>query len=871
MTSDFENDEIKDTAFPVDFSDDGESLDIYGVWVKSGPRDVQKTSVTPVTTVTPVTPVTPVISDILPDFIDDQVPEPESSSIPEENFDLNDLPDIDDITSLSLETDTGTTEKPDFSDINFENIELTKVIESNEQPSGILEELSDEIDESAFNTVDASDFLDEITFDDSAVEKTVDQAEPIHDIPTEPVDMSDFAFNAINPEELGKMSSGGSIDEVPENDLLDLPDEPREDIPEEEISLDSFVSEEITAVSEDDFSGFLDDLNAGTVAETPRSAPSDDLDLDSFIDSFNETGGTAGNENEQIYDDIDPVDLELEFDESFIEDSEKIKATGASVTESEFFNSEFGVELIDETSLRQLDVASDDSSNFDEMFNETQISEVSVKEPEVESLYEQTDEFDDLLSSLDTAHIPVANEIESKQTTQKTKVFELTVTEEDSLDSTTAEIAESTDSQDFDVSFFGNAVKEEKLDLPEIRDYNTTESDVKSESVLDVIEEPMFSEAMTPDFDDIRALEQELNEPAPDTGDETVVANDKSTELLMIIADELSSIKKEITTLKSELSSFKAVGLVAEPAVEPANEEAGDNSGFFSDDDTDETIALTGDELNNILITADFTEEKGESLDGLEDSIPESLDEITASALSGSDIDLKNEEDAVEIPETLPDSIFDMPTITDVTSIEVAHVNKIDDDVSYLEGSDSVEPELTNVAIDESEIETIDFNDEKLEEPVLTEFNIDLSEIEESFNNIENSSVVQPAEETIDANETIEIPLSMMDEPLEIPEEPVFETTENLVDLDVPSENPVEEEPSVLPVQAPASTIAPMGANAPVGAMASLPVDLKNEIKSVLSYMDQLLESLPEEKIEEFAKSEHFEVYKKLFEELGIS
>jgi len=35
--------------------------------------------------------------------------------------------------------------------------------------------------------------------------------------------------------------------------------------------------------------------------------------------------------------------------------------------------------------------------------------------------------------------------------------------------------------------------------------------------------------------------------------------------------------------------------------------------------------------------------------------------------------------------------------------------------------------------------------------------------------------------------------------------------------------------------------------------------------------MDQLLESLPEDKIREFAKSEHFDVYKKLFEELGIN
>ena len=45
---------------------------------------------------------------------------------------------------------------------------------------------------------------------------------------------------------------------------------------------------------------------------------------------------------------------------------------------------------------------------------------------------------------------------------------------------------------------------------------------------------------------------------------------------------------------------------------------------------------------------------------------------------------------------------------------------------------------------------------------------------------------------------------------------------------------------------------------------------LQDDIKTVLLYMDQLLESLPEEQIEKFAKSEYFEIYKKLFDELGI-
>ena len=44
-----------------------------------------------------------------------------------------------------------------------------------------------------------------------------------------------------------------------------------------------------------------------------------------------------------------------------------------------------------------------------------------------------------------------------------------------------------------------------------------------------------------------------------------------------------------------------------------------------------------------------------------------------------------------------------------------------------------------------------------------------------------------------------------------------------------------------------------------------LPADLRDEIREILTYMDQLLESLPEDKIQEFARSEHFEVYKKDF------
>ena len=67
------------------------------------------------------------------------------------------------------------------------------------------------------------------------------------------------------------------------------------------------------------------------------------------------------------------------------------------------------------------------------------------------------------------------------------------------------------------------------------------------------------------------------------------------------------------------------------------------------------------------------------------------------------------------------------------------------------------------------------------------------------------------------------------------------------------------------------TTVAPTSTpSVPTGSSGS-GTDLRSEIKSVLLYMDQLLENLPEEKIMEFAKSEEFTTYKKLFSELGLS
>ena len=47
--------------------------------------------------------------------------------------------------------------------------------------------------------------------------------------------------------------------------------------------------------------------------------------------------------------------------------------------------------------------------------------------------------------------------------------------------------------------------------------------------------------------------------------------------------------------------------------------------------------------------------------------------------------------------------------------------------------------------------------------------------------------------------------------------------------------------------------------------------DLMQDVKSLLVYMDQLLEDLPEEKIEEFANSDKFVLFKNVFQKLGLN
>ena len=132
-----------------------------------------------------------------------------------------------------------------------------------------------------------------------------------------------------------------------------------------------------------------------------------------------------------------------------------------------------------------------------------------------------------------------------------------------------------------------------------------------------------------------------------------------------------------------------------------------------------------------------------------------------------------------------------------------------------------------------------------------------------------------------DAENSEELPIPKVDDILvdTVPSEPIADVQDSPAQAELPGagaddffKTDSETHPSKIAfTDAEESAAKAAPASASKSASSALPANLTEEIKSVLLYMDQLLEDLPEEKIVEFARSEQFATYKKLFTDLGLS
>jgi len=466
------------------------------------------------------------------------------------------------------------------------------------------------------------------------------------------------------------------------------------------------------------------------------------------------------------------------------------------------------------------------------------------------------------------------------------------------------------------------------------------------------VEVPLSEDAVEQEvFDDLAAVETEL----ASVGTKARDASGSSAEILARIEDELRSIRSDLNQLRSDLSGLRKTAAASSAAERPA---AASAKGGFLDEDEDETIALTGDELDNILNTAEITEESAEAAqaeasaeiplemeagpsadaDILSFDTPEPLavepepvaeaeleaaeealtdGEITDETLVLSDEDLLATDEkppAVKGTDDLPEDLVLEELSADDGETPAPSAGGDLPEIE-LEGIPEVEAEASAAPSDESEtidLETLDLGEEPKVINAVPEQVDDLTELPEAEEILEAEELPAPApkDDVVDVDlealaaeaESLEdeVPAAPSVEDLDIGElETLTEDTalgpvpDKEIEISFDSElgkdaqpadaEAVEEaeaigeaEPAEEVVEAEELEEAPSrGAgkdvkDAGVESASEIPADLKEDIRTVLKYMDHLLEALPDEKIQEFASSDYFVMYKKLFEDLGL-
>ena len=711
----------------------------------------------------------------------------------------------------------------------------------------------DIIDDSfSLDSLDA-DLPDFDSIDTSAGSES-DVTEPVFDIPSE--DALDDPFAGVD---------FGSNDETQES-------APTAEAPE--VAEDNFSLNEITL---DDIDFDTEPVSETSAESTTSADATEEVSTDFEITENPETSL----ETETVDIDLDSMeDGEIDLDNFLSDDS----STSSSSSEETVDLSSFG-----------MDDSSTDSVNLDDFLDGGEFSDLNSTGTGTTQKSDEIVDEDPL--NINLSFDETANSFSIEDDSEETS--EIEERSSDSERSTGDDI----DTESIDLAEFG---VDEENGLMTMQGPEDAINQAKDETInYDLKVNVDTDEGTTVSMSDVIAgtvnKEPEIEEET--VTEEIVQAEDKPVieeaamsaagqQILQQLMGELTSLKNEIKDLKSELTDLKSQE--SEISIEsPAEEE---NTGFFTDGGDDDTIALSGDELDNILNSAEFLEETASTEETEDTTSPVTEESIIIDQIDEPVISEVTEEEITE-PEVIAEP---EPEIKTVSNGQFA--TTIDEDV-FSDNSIFEEPADDNVIIEDPVIEesiTEEADIEKTEEitaeneiseelpdeieiPRIEDISSD-SEILVSDDSsltidttgIDDEITISPIDEMFEDDTSIESnltsdKLSYISEDKDNPVKTESPAEESIGDLDLPSpslddidEEPVIEETLIEePIESKViSEPAPNG---------EIPGDLKQEIKSVLSYMDQLLENLPEEKISEFAQSEHFVSYKKLFQELGLS
>ncbi|MGC8770309.1 MAG: hypothetical protein ACP5Q5_03535 [Brevinematia bacterium] len=405
-----------------------------------------------------------------------------------------------------------------------------------------------------------------------------------------------------------------------------------------------------------------------------------------------------------------------------------------------------------------------------------------------------------------------------------------------------------------------------ETDLNDIIEENTVD--------LDKLAEETESEFTSPEGIDTTG---EISEEVSGIGDigETIDELEKVEEPSIPEQDELKSVESELDKIPEE-----SKGITEEDSI----------------------VSIDGNELDNLIYGSElskYVEEKPEEEIKFEEpeSIPEQKFEKPV------EFELEEKEVApVEIPQVFEEAIepakeedfggvgFDNIDEIKLEEIPIEEINISPEESSEIPIIEEEKQEEEPVAIAEEEKEEL-ISPEKVEEGAAKEddFTFDLSvipdvaEVEEDEPialSLEELNNIEVSEESIEERmpssegENIEIAVDELSDNVELQDslkEPasleVYGTDESEAGL--PEGIEIEGIDNIFEEPVPGKSFSE-SAGVIDDKLESLSPETKEELKTVLKYLDNLLEELPEDKIKEFAKSEYYDLYVKILDKLGI-
>ncbi|QCO35138.1 hypothetical protein E4414_05910 [Leptospira interrogans] len=704
---------------------------------------------------------------------------------------------------------------------------------------------------------------------------------PINDLETSEVSLEDEEANepiALSDEELGNLLA--SENEEPaaiseeSNDLTEAID--WDSSPTSETSLEDEESNEPIALSDEELGNLLASENEEPAAISEESNDlAEAIDWDSpptseiFLEdeeanepialSDEELGNLLASENEEpaaiseeSNDLAEPIDWDSPGSETSLEDEEANEPIALSDEELGNLLASENEELTTSEESNDLTEAIDwDSPPTSEIFLEDEESNepIALSDEELGNLLASeneepaaiSEESNDLTEAIDwdspptsetsledeEANEPIALSDEELGNLLASENEELTTSEESN------DLAEAIDWDSFPTS-------EVPLEDEESNEPIALSLDELDHIFTDENEEPAATSQESSD------LTETIDWDSP--GSETSLEDEEANEPIALSLDELDHI------LTDENEEPAAISEESNDLTETIDWDSPGSETSLEDEEANEPIALSLDELDHIL-----TDENEEPAATSEES--SDLTETIDWDSPGSETSLEDE----EANEPIALSLDELDHILTDENEEPAAISEESNDLA-----DWDSPPTSEISLEDEEAnEPIAFSDEELgnllasgNEESEDKIGSDIPKVETEEDLSEILGELPPVSD-LDAFDSIDEDVSKEEEVSTIV--PTLESVKDQEMIIVLDEYADEEESS--PIEELRKT--PDQTEAIVGELSG-EVPSKDEMKRIMTYLDELLGNLPDDLIREFSRSDYFELYKKLMKQIGV-